>query len=89
MEQSISNSSKYSIFDFSKAFVNKDKSKCLKILEHLRVEGTPETIVLSSSPFPSLTVTVNTSVPSKSSGAENVIVVPITSHVILPTSVHE
>ena len=48
MEQSISNSSKYSIFDFSKAFVNKDKSKCLKILEHLRVEGTPETLVLWS-----------------------------------------
>tara|TARA_Y100001970_G_C14251439_1_gene872165 strand:+ start:1199 stop:2173 length:975 start_codon:yes stop_codon:yes gene_type:complete len=48
MEQSISNSSSYSIFDFSKAFLNKEKSKCLKILEQLRIEGTPETLILWS-----------------------------------------
>lgn len=48
MEESISNASKYSIFDFSKAFVGKDKIRCLKILEHLRMEGTPETLVLWS-----------------------------------------
>ena len=48
MEQSISNSSKYSVFDFSKSFINKDKNKCLRILEQLKAEGTPETLILWS-----------------------------------------
>ena len=46
MKKSITSSSKYSIFDFSNAFVSRNTSKAIQVLESLKVEGTPETLII-------------------------------------------
>ena len=46
MKKSITGSSKYSIFDFSNAFVSRNTSKAVQVLESLKVEGTPETLII-------------------------------------------
>ena len=46
MKKSITGSSKYSIFDFSNAFVSRNTSKAIQVLESLKVEGTPETLII-------------------------------------------
>ena len=46
MEKSIANSSRFNIFDFSNAFVTRDTKKAVRILEALKVEGTPETLII-------------------------------------------
>ena len=46
MAKFISNSSKYDIFDLSRNFVLKNKKKTLTILESLKVEGIPESLIL-------------------------------------------
>ncbi len=46
MEKSITGSSKYTIFDFSNAFVSRNTSKAIQVLESLKVEGTPETLII-------------------------------------------
>ena len=46
MKKSITSSSKYTIFDFSNAFVSRNTSKAIQVLESLKVEGTPETLII-------------------------------------------
>ena len=46
MKKSITGSSKYTIFDFSNAFVSRNTSKAIQVLESLKVEGTPETLII-------------------------------------------
>ena len=46
MKENITNSSKYSIFDFSNAFVTGNSKKAVKVLELLKAEGTPETLII-------------------------------------------
>ncbi len=46
MKKSITGSSKYTIFDFSNAFVSRNTSKAIEVLESLKVEGTPETLII-------------------------------------------
>ncbi|GIT32855.1 MAG: hypothetical protein Ct9H300mP3_03860 [Gammaproteobacteria bacterium] len=46
MKKSITGSSKYLIFDFSNAFVFRNTSKAIQVLESLKVEGTPETLII-------------------------------------------
>mgnify|MGYP001129089509 CR=1 FL=1 len=46
MEKNIANSSRFNIFDFSNAFVTRDTKKAVRILEALKVEGTPETLII-------------------------------------------
>ena len=46
MKETIANSSKFSVFDFSNAFISGNKKKAIRILESLKAEGTPETLVL-------------------------------------------
>ena len=46
MEKSIGNSSRFNLFDFSNAFVTGDTKKAVRILESLKMEGTPETLIL-------------------------------------------
>ena len=46
MEKSISNSSRYGIFDLSHAFVEGDKTRMVKIIEILKAEGTQPPLVL-------------------------------------------
>jgi len=48
MTTSITNSSKYSVFDFSNAFISGNSKKTLSILEFLKAEGTPESLVIWS-----------------------------------------
>ena len=46
MEDSISNSSKYGIFDLSNAFVSGNKNRTFQIIESLKSEGTQPTLIL-------------------------------------------
>ena len=46
MKRNITDSSKYSIFDFSNAFVSRNTAKAIQVLESLKAEGTPETLIL-------------------------------------------
>ena len=46
MKENIANSSRYSIFDFSTAFVTGNSKKAIKVLESLKAEGTPETLII-------------------------------------------
>jgi len=46
MEKTISNLTKFSIFDFSNAFIAGKTKRAIRILESLKAEGTPETLVL-------------------------------------------
>ena len=46
MEKSISNSSKFGVFDLSNAFVEGDKKRAVRIIETLRAEGTQPPLVL-------------------------------------------
>tara|TARA_B100001175_G_scaffold99144_1_gene83970 strand:- start:1380 stop:2351 length:972 start_codon:yes stop_codon:yes gene_type:complete len=46
MEASISNASKYGIFDLSSAFVSGNKNRTFKIIESLKSEGTQPTLIL-------------------------------------------
>ena len=46
MKTSISNASKYGIFDLSNAFVEGNKDRTFKIIESLRSEGTQPTLIL-------------------------------------------
>ena len=46
MEKSISNSSRYGIFDLSHAFVEGDKTRMVKIIEILKAEGAQPPLVL-------------------------------------------
>ena len=46
MKKSITGSSRYSIFDFSNAFVSRNTSKAIQVLESLKAEGTPETLII-------------------------------------------
>ena len=46
MKENIANSSRYSIFDFSNAFVTGNSKKAIKVLESLKAEGTPETLII-------------------------------------------
>ena len=46
MEKSIGNSSRFNLFDFSNAFITRDTRKAVRILESLKMEGTPETLIL-------------------------------------------
>jgi len=46
METSISNASKYGIFDLSSAFISGNKNRTFKIIESLKSEGTPPTLIL-------------------------------------------
>ena len=46
MKKSITDSSKYTIFDFSNAFVSRNTSKAIQVLESLKAEGTPATLII-------------------------------------------
>ena len=46
MEKSITDSSRFNIYDFSNAFVEGNTKKAIRILESLKAEGTPEALVL-------------------------------------------
>jgi DNA polymerase-3 subunit delta len=46
MEKSISNSSKFGVFDLSNAFVEGDKKRAVRIIETLKAEGTQPPLVL-------------------------------------------
>ena len=46
MKKSITGSSKYTIFDFSNAFVSRNTSKAIQVLESLKVEGTAYTLII-------------------------------------------
>ena len=46
MEDSISNASKYGIFDLSNAFVSGNKNRTFQIIESLKSEGTQPTLIL-------------------------------------------
>ena len=46
MEKTISNLTKFSIFDFSNAFITGKTKRAIRILESLKAEGTAETLVL-------------------------------------------
>lgn len=46
MKKNITDSSKFGIFDFSNAFISRDKKKAIHILESLKVEGTPESLII-------------------------------------------
>ena len=46
MEKTISNLTKFSIFDFSNAFIAGKTKRAIRILESLKAEGTAETLVL-------------------------------------------
>ena len=46
MEASISNASKYGIFDLSNAFVSGNKNRTYKIIESLKSEGMQPTLIL-------------------------------------------
>jgi len=46
MEDSISNASRYGIFDLSSAFISGNKSRTFKIIESLKSEGTQPTLIL-------------------------------------------
>ena len=46
MEKTISNLTKFSIFDFSNAFITGKTKRAIRILESLKAEGVPETLVL-------------------------------------------
>ena len=46
MKESITDSSKYNIYDFSNAFVEGNTKKAIRILESLKTEGTPEALIL-------------------------------------------
>ena len=48
MASSISDSSKYNIFDLSNAFISGNKERTASVLESLKAEGTPETLILWS-----------------------------------------
>ena len=48
MASSISDSSKYDIFDLSNAFIAGNKKRTAIVLESLKAEGTPETLILWS-----------------------------------------
>jgi len=48
MASSIADSSKFNIFDLSNAFISGNKERTANILESLRAEGAPETLVLWS-----------------------------------------
>ena len=48
MASSISDSSKYNIFDLSNAFITGNKKRTASILESLKAEGAPETLILWS-----------------------------------------
>ena len=46
MKKNITDSSRYSIFDFSNAFVSRNTKKAVQVLETLKAEGTPETLII-------------------------------------------
>jgi len=46
MKKNITDSSRYSIFDFSNAFVSRNTKKAIQVLETLKAEGTPETLII-------------------------------------------
>ena len=46
MGESIANSSKYNVFDFANSFIELEKKRTLEILQHLKDEGAPESLVL-------------------------------------------
>ena len=46
MKQSISNSSKFSIFDLSNSFLKSDKKRTVRIIETLKAEGTQPPLIL-------------------------------------------
>tara|TARA_Y100000588_G_C14236758_1_gene917681 strand:- start:204 stop:1175 length:972 start_codon:yes stop_codon:yes gene_type:complete len=46
MKKTITDSSKFSIFDFSNAFILRNTKKAIHILESLKAEGTPETLIV-------------------------------------------
>ena len=46
MEKSITDSSRFNIYDFSNAFVEGNTKKAIRILESLKAEGTPEALIL-------------------------------------------
>lgn len=46
MSKSITNSSRFTIFDFSNAFVTGNTKQAIRILESLKIEGVPETLIL-------------------------------------------
>jgi len=48
MTSSISDSSKYNIFDLSNAFITGNKKRTASVLESLKAEGAPETLILWS-----------------------------------------
>ena len=48
MASSISDSSKYNIFNLSNAFISGNKERTASVLESLKAEGTPETLILWS-----------------------------------------
>ena len=48
MASSISDSSKYDIFDLSNAFISGNKERTSNVLESLKAEGAPETLILWS-----------------------------------------
>ena len=47
MANSISNTSRYGVFDFTDAFINGDKKRTVQILEYFKMEGTSELQILS------------------------------------------
>ena len=46
MKKNIADSSKFNVFDFSNALIKGNKEKSLEILQTLKSEGTPETLIL-------------------------------------------
>ena len=46
MGKSIANSSKYTTWDFSNAFISRNTNRAVRILESLKAEGTPELLIL-------------------------------------------
>ena len=46
MKKNITDSSRYSIFDFSNAFVSRNTKRAVQGLETLKAEGTPETLII-------------------------------------------
>ena len=48
IKKSIANSSKYTVWDFSNAFIARNNKKAVRILESLKAEGTPEPLVLNA-----------------------------------------
>ena len=46
MKKAITNSSSFDIFDFSNAFISGNKEKAVRILESLKLEGTPESLII-------------------------------------------